>query len=309
MFFSLSRTKQHCITLVAIAALVLFSCAGAFAGSGHGHGHSHGHATKTVKRAILLVAFGTTIPEAKVALDNIDAKVRAAFPETEIRWSYTSKIIRNKLLRESGIDMDSPAEALARLGEEGFSHVAVQSLHTIPGEEFHNLVRTTQAFQKMPKGTRHVTIGAPLLATHDDMVTVTDALLEALPKARKASEAVLFMGHGTHHPGNIYYPGLQYYLWEKDPNTFVGTVEGSPTLDSIIAKLKAKKLTTIWVLPFMSVAGDHAVNDMAGPEEESWKSVLTAEGFTVKTILKGTAEYDAVVDVWVAHLKEAFGRL
>ena len=256
------------------------------------------------KEGILLVAFGTSVPEAKVAFKNIDAKVKAAFPGVEVRWAYTSKIIRDKLAGQ-GEYLDSPEVALSKMMSDDFTHVAVQSLHTIPGEEYHDLVQVVHAFADLPGGPKKVLIGLPMLAVHEDLLRTADALLANIPAERKKDEAVIYMGHGTPHPGNVYYPAMQYYLAQKDPNVFVGTVEGAPNLDDITAQLKAKGLTTAYLIPFMSVAGDHAQNDLAGPEDDSWKSILTKAGVKCIPVLKGTAEYDNMVEIWVSHLKSA----
>ena len=128
-----------------------------------------------------------------------------------------------------------------------------------------------------------------------------------MPKARKANEAVVLMGHGTHHPGNIYYSAMNWQLQQKDPNIIMGTVEGYPELGDVIAWLKERKIGKVWLMPFMSVAGDHAKNDMAGDEEDSWKSQLAKVGFSCQTVLKGTAEYDEFVDIWVGQLAKAMG--
>ena len=269
------------------------------------------HATQpsSKKTGILLVAFGTSVPQARVSLQNIEEEVRKAFPDTEIRWAYSAAQVRRKIKREENITIPSPATALAQMGDEGFTHVAVQSLHTIPGAEFSNVVTTAKAFDGIPKSIQHISIGAPLLMTPHDVDTAADVLPAILPQERKRTEAVILMGHGTHDAANIYYSGLQTYLREQNPNIFVGTVEAYPSLDTILPQLKQKKITKVWLLPFMSVAGDHARNDMAGPEEDSWKSILEKEGFTVQTILKGTGEYDAIAALWVAHLKEAVAAL
>ena len=111
------------------------------------------------------------------------------------------------------------------------------------------------------------------------------------------------MGHGTPHPSNAFYAALMYHFQQKDPNIFVGTVEGFPEIDDIKAMLIKKKIKKVYLMPFMSVAGDHARNDMAGDEEDSWKSVLTAAGIECVPILKGTAEYDEIIAIWVDHLK------
>lgn len=111
------------------------------------------------------------------------------------------------------------------------------------------------------------------------------------------------MGHGTHHPINCVYAAMGYHFQRKDPNIFVGTVEGAPLIDEIKTELMAKKIKKAYLMPFMSVAGDHAINDMAGDEEDSWKSILAAAGIQSVPILKGTAEFDEIVDVWVDHLR------
>ncbi|MBU2550889.1 MAG: sirohydrochlorin cobaltochelatase [Proteobacteria bacterium] len=267
-----------------------------------------GHEKGTPKTGILLVAFGTSVPEAQGAFRNIEKMVTAAFPGVPVRWAYTSKIIRNKLAKQGKV-LDSPAVALARMNDEGFNRVAVQSLHTIPGEEYHDMVRTVQAFQGMPEGNMKLSIGMPLLARDEDLRRVTSAVLAMLPPERKKDEAVVLMGHGTPHPANVYYPGMQYYLWKKDPNVFLGTVEGSPSLDDVQEQLKAKGAKKVWLVPFMSVAGDHARNDLAGPEDDSWMSILTKAGYKCQAVLKGTAEYDPIAEVWGDHLKTALAGL
>jgi sirohydrochlorin cobaltochelatase len=260
------------------------------------------------KPGILLVAFGTTVPAARVAFDNIDRKVRVAFPDIEVRWAYTSRIIRRKLARGGEI-IPSEIGALAAMADDGFTRVAVQSLHTIPGQEFHGLARTAKAFEGMPKGIERIVVARPLLATSKDLERAVDALAANFPKERKAGDAVVLMGHGTHHPANNFYPALQYFLWKKDPNALVGTVEGVPLLDDVLAELRKRNVTKAYLMPFMSVAGDHARNDLAGDEPDSWKSILTKAGIECIPVLKGTAEFDAVVDIWVDHLKAAVAAL
>jgi sirohydrochlorin cobaltochelatase len=265
----------------------------AFASGGHGHkGHK--------KVGILLVAFGSSEASAQVSFKNIDAKVKAAYPGIPVRWAYTSHIIRHKLAKQ-GKHLDSPEVALAKMLDEKFTHVAVQSLHTIGGAEYHDLRRTVAAFKAMG-GFQKVILGFPLMATQEDMQKVASAILKSLPKDRKKNDAVVFMGHGTHHPSNAFYAALMFQLQLTDPNIFIGTVEGYPEVDLIEALLKKKKIKKAYLMPFMSVAGDHAKNDMAGDEKDSWKSVLTNAGITCVPVLKGTAEFSAFADIWVEHL-------
>lgn len=255
------------------------------------------------KTGILLVSFGTSYANAQSALDHIDAQVKEAFPEVEVRWAFTSNIIRN-ILEKRGNYIDSPTEALAKMGADGFTKIAVQSLHIIPGQEFENLQKTIDAFNHIPKNAQKIVLGKPLLYHHEDIEETCAALQSVLPTERKPTDAVVLMGHGTHHASNIYYPGVQYYLWQQSPLTILGTVEGYPGLDEIISELKAKNVKAVWLLPFMSVAGDHAQNDMAGDEADSWKSQLEVAGFTVKPVLRGLAEFDAINAIWIKHLKE-----
>ena len=259
---------------------------------------------REMKKGILLVAFGTSEASAKVSFQHIEAKVKKAFPGVDVRWAYTSHIIRHKLAGQGEIIL-SPAQALAKMMDEGYTHVAVQSLHTIPGEEYHDLTMTVNGFKAMPGGFDRLLLGFPLLGAQDTVAKAVDAIFATLPKARKANEAVVLMGHGTHHPGNIYYSAMNWQLQQKDPNIIMGTVEGYPELGDVIAWLKERKTGKVWLMPFMSVAGDHAKNDMAGHEEDSWKSRLTKAGFSCQTVLKGTAEYDEFVDIWVGQLAKA----
>lgn len=260
------------------------------------------------KKGILLVTFGTSHPEARVAFHTIEKQVKAEFPGLEVQWAFTSKIIR-KILEKRGEHIDSPTEALAKMGENGFTHVAVQSLHVIPGEEYHNLKHTVEAFNKMPKGIQICTLGTPLLFSDADNKKVASFIHAEYKEKTGTQSAVVLMGHGTHHPSNIYYPGFQYYLRQKSNNYYLGTVEGFPALEQVIHQLKTNAIEQVTLVPFMSVAGDHAKNDMAGDEPDSWKSVLEKEGFKVETILKGLAEHKPVVEVWVEHLKVAFNEL
>jgi sirohydrochlorin cobaltochelatase len=259
---------------------------------------------REMKKGILLVAFGTSEASAKVSFQHIEAKVKKAFPGVDVRWAYTSHIIRHKLAGQGEIIL-SPAQALAKMMDEGYTHVAVQSLHTIPGEEYHELAMTVNGFKAMPGGFDRLILGFPMLGAQDTVAKAVDAIFATLPKARKSNDAVVLMGHGTHHPGNIYYSAMNWQLQQKDPNIIMGTVEGYPELGDVIAWLKERKTGKVWLMPFMSVAGDHAKNDMAGDDEDSWKSQLTKAGFSCQTVLKGTAEYDEFVDIWVGQLAKA----
>jgi sirohydrochlorin cobaltochelatase len=279
-----------------LTALFLLSAADALA--------KHGE-KPPVKKAIVLVAFGTSDPEAAKAFDQVEKRAKERFPGVELRWAYTSRMIRAKLAKQGKL-LDSPEVAFAKLMDEGYTHIAVLSLHTIPGEEFHELYQNARLFGQMSGGFQKVLVARPLLSSSKDMDTVAEALLKTIP-GRKPGDAVIFMGHGTeHHPADVVYKAMNQVFQEQDANAFVAAVEGSSSLEEVIPKLKKRKVKRVYLVPLMSVAGDHAKNDMAGDEEDSWRSILTAKGFKVEPILRGTAEIPEIVDVWLDHLKSAF---
>ncbi len=284
--------KYQWITLT----FCIIFCLGISTAYASGHGHS---AEK--KTGILLVAFGSSEASAQISFEKIDKKVKATYPGIPVRWAYTSHIIRNKLAKQ-GKHLDSPEVALAKMMDEKFTHVAVQSLHTIIGAEYDDLKRTVSGF-KLTGGFEKIILGYPLMATQHDMEKVVDAIISIIPRERKKNEAVVLMGHGTHHPANAFYAALMFQLQLKDPNIFVGTVEGYPEVDDILTLLKKNNIKKAYLLPFMSVAGDHAKNDMAGDEDDSWKTIFTKAGIQCIPVLKGTAEFDEFIDIWVEHIK------
>jgi sirohydrochlorin cobaltochelatase len=269
--------------------------------------YAHGD-KRPMKKGILLVAFGTTVPEAQISFDNIERSVKRTFPGIPVRWGYTSRTIIRKM-GEKGKQLATPEEALSRMMRENFTHVAVQSLHVMPGAEFHGLVKNVQRFADMSKGLRKVIVGYPLMSTSEDVQRVAETFLRTIQVERRKTDAVVFVGHGTHHPANVYYAALNYHVQKLDPNVFVGTVEGWPEIDDITSDLKNNRIKTAYLMPFMTVAGDHARNDMAGLGENSWKSILEKEGINCVVVLKGTAEFQEFVDIWVDHLRTAFEHL
>ncbi|MDR2573595.1 MAG: sirohydrochlorin cobaltochelatase [Desulfovibrio sp.] len=252
------------------------------------------------KEAILLVAFGTSVQKAQTSYANVEKQVRTAFPGKEIRWAWTANSLLNA-------DPKSPRfsvqEALAKLATEGVRKVSILSLHVIPGSEYSNLARTARAFEGLPKGVEEIRLSQPLLYDTDSVSKVAQLLIQSAPKERKPDEALVFVGHGTHHTAGVYYPALQYYLHTRDKNVFVGTVEGSPDLEAVLKTLKANAIRKVWLAPLMTVAGDHAVNDLFGPEKDSWKQIFVANGMQVEIIGKGLGEYPILVEQWVQNLK------
>ena len=184
------------------------------------------------------------------------------------------------------------------------------SLQVIPGVEFHLIRREVSAFlQATEAGGVTVRVGDPLLSGYDEAVRVARALISDVPKERKSSDAVVFMGHGSRrHPADLFYVALNSILKEKDPLAFLGTVEGHPTLDDIVKKCKAAGCTKAWLIPFMAVAGDHAINDMAGDGEDSWKSILEKAGIGCTPVLRGVLDSPGVRDVWLDNLADIVSR-
>jgi len=268
-----------------------------------------GHSKEApAKVGILLVTFGTSVAGADKGYAQVEKMVREAYPGMEVRWAYTSRIIRHKLAKQGRV-LDSPALALARMGDEGFTAVAVQSLHMIPGEEYEDLVSVARAMAGQSECPEKIVVGDPLLVHPADLERAAEAMLDSVPKERKPGDAVVFMGHGTPHLANVFYPAMQVEFWKKDPNAIVGTVEGSPSVDDVLAQLKARKLRKAYLVPLMSVAGDHAHNDMAGEEPDSWASVLKRAGIATVPVFRGAAEIEAVGRIWLDHLRAAMETL
>ncbi len=290
--------------LFALLTVATMSLAGAGAVFAHG-----GHAGPEPKReALLLVTFGTSVPKAQKAFAHVEEKMKAAFPDSEIRWAYTSHIIRKKLAGQ-GKQIDSPEIALAKLMDEGYEQVTMQSLHMLPGAEFHEIYANARLFEDMSGGIKAVRTGYPLLMDNQSMDAVLDAVFaQIIPKDRKPEDAVVLMGHGTHHASDAIYSAMMYKAQEKDANCFVGTVEGFPTFDEVLAKLQAKGVKKAYLIPLMTVAGDHSINDMAGDEPDSWKSQLTNAGIEAVPVMHGLAEFDAIIDIWINRLKTGMER-
>ncbi|WP_027367758.1 sirohydrochlorin cobaltochelatase [Desulfocurvibacter africanus] len=262
---------------------------------------AHGKTNVEPKIGILLVTFGTSVPEARKAYATIESKVKAAYPGVELRWAYTSRQIRHKVATEEGLRNASPAGALGRMLDDGFTHVAVQSLHVIPGQEFNDLTAIVAAFGSMPKSFERIVLGPPLLSGPEAMQALAKAVLASVPGLGNR-EALVLVGHGTHHLASAFYPAMQYYLQQESERAFVGTIESSPSMQDVLADLAKRKIAKAYLVPFLTVAGDHARNDIAGNEPDSWKSQLKAKGIACQPVMRGLAEDPAVVDIWVDQL-------
>ncbi|WBF68351.1 sirohydrochlorin cobaltochelatase [Desulfovibrio subterraneus] len=260
-----------------------------------------------MKRGILLVVFGANSKQANDTLSLVDDRVRSAFPGVNVRWAFTSELIRDRLA-EQRVKTDSVRKALEKMGFEKYTHVAVQSLHIIPGAEYEDLLADGEQM-RMQKRLQNVVVGSPLLHTDEDVQRAAEAMLCHLPALRQAGDAVVFMGHGTWHSGDSRYEDLSRAVRSRDEGVFIGTMDGSHTIEDILPALKAGAFRRVWLLPLLSVVGRHARKDMAGEGPDSWKSHIEAAGFECLPVLVGVAEYPGFVDIWIRHLGEALRML
>ena len=256
-----------------------------------------------MKTAILLVAYGTSSPQGRGSLRQFDAWVHERFPGICVRWALSSELLRTRLTRARQKN-DSVLKALRRLCLENFTHVAVQPLQIIPGSE-HTDVRADADEAGRLDGL-HVSIGTPLLACDEDIRAAAQAVLAHLPEERRADEDVVLMGHGNDRgPGDLTLAATAAAFHKADPHVWLATVEGSNSFDNVLPKLKASGAKRVWLQPFMIVAGDHANNDLAGPEEDSWASRIKAAGMTPMPNLKGLGQLKGIQDIFLSHTQNA----
>ena len=259
-----------------------------------------------MKKAVLVVSFGTSYEETrKKTIEACENKINADLSGYDFHRAYTSNMIIRKIKKRDGIEINNPIQALDKLHEEGYEEVIVQTLHIICGEEFNKLKDQIEEYK--PKFKKLI-LGRPLLTYIDDYKEVVEAIETQIPKM-ELDEAVVFMGHGTLHESHSAYPAIEYMLRDHGINAYVGTVEGYPEIDHVIKRLKETDVKTVNLMPLMLVAGDHAINDMAGDEEDSWRSILESEGFEVKIYLQGLGENSKIQDKFVRHAHDCIVKL
>lgn len=259
-------------------------------------------------KAILVVSFGTSYNDSRdITIGAIENSVSKVCPDYEVRRAFTSQIIIDVLKERDGLEIDNVEKALDRAVADGIRELTVQPTHLMNGFEYNDLAKTlTDYLDKFEK----IVLAEPLLMDETDFDAVVKAITEKTASYDNGETAICFMGHGTEADSNAVYARLQDKLSEGGyENYFIGTVEAAPTLDDVVAALKAKGTYKKVVLePLMVVAGDHANNDMAGAEEDSWKTVLEKEGYEVECILEGLGQIPAIQDIYVAHLQEAISQ-
>ena len=252
------------------------------------------------KTALLMVHFGTTYDETRErTIDAINTKARECFLDLEFREAYTSRIIIRKL-KGRGIQKQTPLDALLRLRADGFKRVIVQSTTLLDGAEMESLRRDVASVEGFFEEIR---VGTPLLYDVTDcqkVVEILSARHADAADARKKAHVVL-VGHGTHTPATATYSQIDYMLSSAGHTLFhVATLEGYPTFETMLAKLKEAKARKVTLVPLLFVAGDHASNDIA----IDWKEALEAEGLQVDLRLEGLGEISQIQDIYIEHIRQ-----
>lgn len=244
-----------------------------------------------MKNALLVISFGSSMDHViNKYIEPVEDYLEHIYSDMKIQRAFTSNFIRHKL-NNKGHHILSVTEALDKLIEEGYEHIILQPLHIIAGFEFEKIKKAYDDY-KDRKGIT-LRLSTPLLFHNNDYPQAVQAISPHLPELNK-DEALLFMGHGTKHQANASYFSLTYYLKEENQHYYLANVEETPDLDHIIKNLKSNGYKKIYLMPFMLVAGDHALNDMASDEDDSWKSILLGEGFEVEPLLIGLGAFEEI---------------
>lgn len=254
------------------------------------------------KKAILVVSFGTSYEDTrKITLDAIEEKIKKEFNQYEVRKAYTSNMIRKILEKRDNIHIDSTEDALNRLYKDGYKEIIIIPLHVIPGIEYDKIIEVVKRFSNKNLFSKLI-LGKPILYKTDDYEVVIDALKNEFLKF-KDNKALILMGHGTEHPSTACYALLDYMLKNNGyKNIYVATVEGMPTLDNVIERLKKEDVKEVTLKPFMVVSGDHAKNDMAGNEEDSWNTILRKYGFKVNIDMSALGENENIRNIYINNV-------
>jgi len=318
--------RRKCMVLLVALVLCLYATAGFGSGAMGIPGAG--------KNAIIVASFGTSVPEAVKSITNINEVIRKAYPETEVRLTFTSNIIRSiwkerQAEPQKWLDQGIPEEVLyvknfiATVGdllEDGYTNIVVQPTHMFFMEQSHDLqqyvngLASIRTMKKRWTPIHTIVMGRPALGMpgdvypyHDDVESVCATLGGDAEEARKAGAALVYMGHGNEHWSTGIYGEAEKKMRQMYPDvsTFIGVVEGHPGIDDILGRLNHAETKKILLKPFMIVAGDHATNDMAGPEDDSWKSILTKEGYQADAVLIGLGSNPAFAQLFVERIADA----
>ena len=274
---------------------------------------------------ILVVSFGTSFNDSRVRdIKGIEDALQAAYPEWAVRRAFTAQIIINHVQARDGEFIDNMDQALERAAANGVKNIILQPTHLMHGAEYDEMVETLDAYRDR---FEKAVVAEPLLGEVGSDATVINADKEAVAKAVTAaaveaagydsldaaeqdSTAFVFLGHGTAHVAKVSYSQMQTQMEQLGyKNVFIGTVEGEPeetSCEAVIAKVQEAGYKKVALRPLMVVAGDHARNDMAGDDEDSWKSQFTAAGFeSVEAQIAGLGGIEDVQKLYVEHTKMA----
>ena len=277
---------------------------------------------------LLVVSFGTSFNDSRVAdIKGIEDALQAAYPDWSVRRAFTAQIIINHIQARDGEKIDNMTQALDRAVANGVKNLVVQPTHLMHGAEYDEMCEAIEAYKDQFES---VSIAEPMLgevgsdaaAINADKEAVAKAItaaavseagFESLEAAKDAGTAFVFMGHGTAHVAKVTYSQMQTQMQNLGyENVFIGTVEGEPeetSAEAVIEAVKAAGYTNVVLRPLMVVAGDHANNDMAGSDDDSWKTLFEAAGFTVDCQIHGLGEIADVQALYVAHTKAAIDAL
>ena len=258
-----------------------------------------------MKKAILVVSFGTSYLEPlKNSIENVENKIRNQFKDYDVHRAFTSHMIIKKLEIVHGLIVEKPEELLERLYIEGYEEVIIQPLHIIPGEEFSYIKNIEVYFKDKFKSIK---VGRPIFYYQgiEGLPEDYSLFIKSIKGIIEGEEAVVMMGHGTVHPSNAVYGALQSVLNDEGyKNVFVGTVKGYPNFTSVLNKIKKRGIKKVLLMPLMLVAGNHAINDMTSEKDNSWKSMLEAEGIEVKLWTKGLGEIDEFAQLYIDRVDD-----
>jgi sirohydrochlorin cobaltochelatase len=253
---------------------------------------------------LLVLSFGTSYNDSRrLTIGAIEDSLEKAFPDYSVRRGFTANIIIDHVNKRDGFLIDDVDAALDRAVKNNVKTLVVQPTHLMDGFEYNDLLdqvgAKADAFDK-------VVFGKPLLTSDEDFKRVEEAIVDWTKEYDDGKTAICFMGHGTEAESNGVYQKMQDLLTaDGHTNYFVGTVEATPSVDDVLKAVKAGEYERVVLEPLMVVAGDHANNDMAGDEEDSWKSVFEAAGYKVECVLRGLGENEAIRQIYVDHAKEA----
>ena len=257
---------------------------------------------------LLVVSFGTSFNDSRrLTIGAIEQSLADAFPDWSVRRGFTSQIIIDHVMDRDGEVIDNVTEALDRAADNGVKTLVVQPTHLMDGFEYNDLYDELAGFADAFEA---VAIGAPVLTTDEDFAAVAEAIVKATADYDDGETAICFMGHGTEAESNGVYAKMQQVLDAMGcENYYIGTVEAEPSVEDLLEAVQAGYYTKVVLRPLMIVAGDHANNDMAGDDEDSWKSQFEAAGYEVTCILSGLGELEEIQQLFTAHAEAAIASL